>query len=128
MQFRLKEIGTIRTPYSNLEECPRNINIEQAECRLVVDADYHHGLLGLSPGSRILVLYWLHAASFDKLQRKSRRNSETRGIFALRTPHRPNPIGAAEVVIEKIEENTIIVRGLDCLDGTPLLDIKPAMS
>lgn len=120
-------IGHIRTPYQSLADCPRNTEADGPECRIVVDPQYADGLFGLDPGSAILLLYWMDKAGFDRLRRPSRKTGEVRGIFALRTPHRPNPIGAATVRIEAIEKNEIIVRGLDCLDRTPLIDIKPAI-
>ena len=97
-------------------------------CRIVVDRDYAEGLFGLGPGARILVLYWMNKASFSSLMNTSRQSGETRGVFALRTPHRPNPIAAAVVTVDELIDNELVVRGLDCINGTPLLDIKPAMS
>ena len=84
--------------------------------------------MGLSVGQRILILYWFEQVDRAILRQHSRRTGELAGIFALRTPNRCNPIGAAVLPIVKIEGNVITVHGLDCLDGTPLLDIKPAMS
>jgi tRNA-Thr(GGU) m(6)t(6)A37 methyltransferase TsaA len=74
-----------------------------------------------------LVLYWLDEADRDALLQQPKDGGEERGVFALRSPHRPNPIGAATVKIERIADGCIQVRGLDCLDETPLLDIKPAI-
>jgi tRNA (Thr-GGU) A37 N-methylase len=116
------------TLYSTLEECPRNINVDGPVFRLVVNEDLHQGLMGLHAGQRILVLYWLNWADRTVLQQNSRRTGELAEIFAIRTPNRRNPIGAAVVSIESIENGTIAVRGLDCLNGTPLIDIKPAMT
>jgi tRNA (Thr-GGU) A37 N-methylase len=73
------------------------------------------------------VLYWLGDADRGALVRRHGQIGGELGVFALRSPHRPNPIGAAAVRIESIRETTVEVRGLDCLDGTPLLDIRPAM-
>ncbi len=128
MTYQLRPIGTIRTPYRSLDECPRNTIQGGAFSRIVIDPEWSDGLFGLAPGDAILVLYWLDRASLGKLRQTSRMSGETRGIFALRTPRRPNPLGAAVVTIDDIEENEIHVRGLDCLDGTPLIDIKPAMA
>ncbi len=122
-----KPIGAIRTPYRTIDDCPRNLMTDGPPCRIVVDEAYADGLYGLGPGARILILYWLDQASFSSLLNTSRQSGETRGIFALRTPHRPNPIAAAVVKIEDINGNELVVKGLDCTDGTALLDIKPAM-
>ncbi|PLY03792.1 MAG: tRNA (N6-threonylcarbamoyladenosine(37)-N6)-methyltransferase TrmO [Desulfuromonas sp.] len=125
--FTLQKIGHVRTPFQAMQECPRNTDPDGPVCRLELDPQFTDGLYGLSPGDRILVLYWLDRATVTGMQRPSRKTGEIKGIFALRTPHRPNPIGTAEIIIEKISDNEIVTRGLDCLDMTPLLDIKPVM-
>lgn len=127
MNPRLQFIGRIETPYRLLEDCPRNIDPEGPLCRLVVDPPFAGGLLGLEPGRRILVLYWFDGVDGGSLRQRSRKTGEYAGVFALRTPRRPNPIGAAVVTIEAVEGAVVSVRGLDCLDDTPLVDIKPAM-
>ena len=126
--FTCRPIGHIKTPYRTIDECPRNLMTDGPPSRIVVDEEYAGGLYGLGPGARILILYWLNQATFTSLKQTSRQSGETKGIFALRTPSRPNPIAAAVVTIDELHGNEIVVRGLDCTDGTPLLDIKPAMS
>lgn len=123
----LEAIGHIVTPYKSLADCPRNIDPAGPLCKLVIKAELQDAMLGLQVGQRILLLYWLELADRTKTRQRSRRTGELAGVFALRTPNRRNPIGAAVVPIEKIENGSITVRGLDCLDGTQLLDIKPAM-
>lgn len=125
--FDITPIGHIVTPYETLEECPRNIDSSGLTCTLVVDNNKLDGLLGLKVGQRIMIFYWLDKADRGVLRQHSRRTGELSGIFALRTPNRCNPIGAAVLPIISIEEGVITVRGLDCLNGTPLIDIKPAM-
>ena len=127
MKYQFQPIGHIKTPYNTIDECPRNINEDAVPCHILVKEEYIDGLFGLNAGDSILVLYWMDKATFSKLTLPSRKTGEIKGIFALRTPQRPNPIGAAVVTIEDIIEGEIIVRGLDCLNMTPLLDIKPAM-
>lgn len=122
----LEAIGHIVSPYQTISECPRNIDPEGPLCQLVIRDDLRDGLLGLSVGQRILILYWLELGNRSVLRQPSRSTGEVTGIFALRTPNRCNPIGAAVLPIEKIAGGIITVRGLDCLDGTVLLDIKPA--
>jgi tRNA-Thr(GGU) m(6)t(6)A37 methyltransferase TsaA len=128
LQATIESIGKIATPYKTLADCPRNIDQNGPPCELVLREDLRDGLLGLAAGQRILILYWLEHAERSAIRQNSRRTGELAGVFALRTPNRPNPIGAAVLAIEKIIDGVITVRGLDCLDGTPLLDIKPAMS
>ncbi len=126
MEAVVKFIGHIETPYKYIYECPRNVDSNGPLCNLVVKEELLDGLLGLSAGQEILILYWFENVDRKRLQQNSRKTGEFSGVFALRTPNRPNPIGAAVVKIEKIENKIIYVKGLDCLSGTPLIDIKPA--
>lgn len=127
MSATLRFIGRIRTPYRSLSDCPRNIDPDGPVCELSVDEACACGLTGLEAGQEILVLYWLGAADRDVLLQQRREDDRECGVFALRSPNRPNPIGAGVVRIERIADGCLQVRGLDCLDGTPLLDIKPAL-
>ena len=124
---RVVPIGRIETPYTKRSECPYNVNPGGPPCRIVVEPRYAAGLTGLEVGGRILVLYWLDRADRGRALVAERRSGKVAGAFAARTPHRPNPIGAAVVTIEAIEGPALTVRGLDCVSGTPLIDIKPAM-
>jgi len=126
MKPTLRFIGWIETPYRTLSECPGNIDPHGPVCVLHLEQDMQAGLAGLSAGESILVLYWFEHVERSALLQKRRSTGKERGVFALRSPHRPNPIGAALVRIEGITNGCIRVRGMDCLDGTPLLDIKPA--
>ena len=128
LQTTLKPIGEIITPYKTLADCPTNIDLNGPPCELVLRDNLRDGLLGLATGQRILILYWLEHAERSAIRQNSRRTGELAGVFALRTPNRPNPIGVAVLPIERLIDGVITVCGLDCLDGTPLLDIKPAMS
>ena len=127
MNATLEFIGQIRTPYKNLDDCPRNIDPAGPLCELVLNNEMKDGVSGLIPGQKILVLYWFDEVDRKICQLESRKKGKRTGVFALRSPQRPNPIGAAVVRIEDIKNNCIFVKGLDCLDGTPLLDIKPAI-
>jgi tRNA-Thr(GGU) m(6)t(6)A37 methyltransferase TsaA len=126
-QARVTFIGHIETPYQDLDACPRNVDSQVPICHLVIEPRFQEGLFGLHGGQQILILYWLGEAERTTLQQQSRSSGEWAGVFALRSPNRPNPIGAATLPIETFEKGRIGVRGLDCLDGTPLIDIKPAM-
>ena len=127
MKATLEFIGHINTPFNSIEECPRNIDPNGPLCELVVSDDFKGGLLGLVPGQKILILYWFENTDRRATQQESRNGESMVGTFALRTPHRPNPIGAATLPIETIERGSLFVKGLDCLNGTHLLDIKPAI-
>lgn len=127
MSAKLKFIGHITTPYKVLKDCPSNIQFGGKVCQLNIKPEYQGELNGLESGQSILVLYWLGHSEAASPAWKSEFDGEKRGTFALRTPIRPNPIGTAVLEIEKILAGQIVIRGLDCLDGTPLLDIKPAI-
>lgn len=129
MENNLIVIGHVETPYKKLEDCPRNIDFKGPECRLVLRDKYEEGILGLHTGDQILILYWLDGSNRDKIlqARGWDDDAEMTGTFSLRSPHRPNPIGAAIVPIKELADGIITVQGLDCLDGTQLLDIKPAI-
>lgn len=127
MNNELKYIGKIKTPYKSIAECPKNISFDGPECELVIDQEYAEGLMGLSVNDRIMILYWFEHTNRDINIQKLRGVGEMRGTFSLRSPHRPNPIGAAVVEIKNIQKNVVTVVGLDCLNGTRILDIKPAI-
>src|SRR5580658_8736440 len=118
-------IGRIRTPWRTRDECPKNGRETEEVCTIEVDARWAAGLQGLETVSHVLVLYWMDKARRDLLVQAPRHYAEHRGTFALRSPVRPNPIAASVVRLVRIEGNTLSVVGLDCIDNTPLLDIKP---
>ncbi|CAH0529297.1 tRNA (N6-threonylcarbamoyladenosine(37)-N6)-methyltransferase TrmO [Vibrio hippocampi] len=126
MTATLNFIGKISTPYTSVEACPNNIQAQGPTCRITLFEEFKPGLSGLAVGDNILVLYWLADAQRDQVVQVS-RGGDRKGTFALRSPHRPNPIGAAVLPITAIDNGVISVRGLDCLDNTPLIDIKPAI-
>lgn len=124
-------IGTIQTPYKRMEDCPsRHNKRDPLPCTIRLAPDYAPGLVGLKAGGRVLVLYWLHLARRDMTQLPAREGVRDApvGVFSMRTPPRPNPIAASTVDILAVRENELDVTGLDCLDGTPLLDIKRGRS
>ncbi len=118
-------IGTIRTPWSSRLEAPRQGRLDGPTCRIEVAEPWQRGLENIEEFERLEVLYWLHESRRDLVRQSPRDNGAARGLFSLRTPARPNPIGTSIVKLEKVEGPVLLVRGLDCLDGTPLIDIKP---
>ena len=118
-------IGRIHTPWKRREDCPKNARESDAVCIVAVDPRWAQGLSGLETVSHVLLLYWMDRARRDLLLQSPRHYSERRGTFALRSPARPNPIAASVARLVRIDGNTLSVVGLDCLDNTPLLDIKP---
>ncbi len=118
-------IGTIHTPWRTRGECPKRGSPDGPICSIVVDERWLAALTDLADHRRIQVLYWMHRARRDLLLQTPMRTGQTTGSFALRSPVRPNPIASSVVELVAIEGATLQVRGLDCLDGTPLIDLKP---
>jgi tRNA-Thr(GGU) m(6)t(6)A37 methyltransferase TsaA len=118
-------IGTIHTPWRTRSECPKRGSADGPVCRVVVEARWQAALTDLATHPRIQVLYWMHRSRRDVVLQTPLRTGQTTGVFALRSPLRPNPIASSVVDLLAIEGITLLVRGLDCLDGTPLIDLKP---
>jgi len=118
-------IGRIRTPWRRREECPKNARESDAVCTVVLDPRWVAGLKGLETASHVILLYWMDQARRDLVLQAPRHYAEQRGTFALRSPVRPNPIALSVARLVGIDGNTLSVVGIDCLDNTPLVDIKP---
>jgi len=118
-------IGRVRTPWKRREDCPKNIREIDVQCRLEIDPRWAAGLKDLDQVSHLIVLYWMDRARRDLVVQAPRHYASRHGTFAIRSPARPNPIALAVVRLFKIEGATLTVGALDCLDNTPLLDIKP---
>jgi tRNA-Thr(GGU) m(6)t(6)A37 methyltransferase TsaA len=119
-------VGQIRTPWPSRTACPRRGDPNGPECRIEIDPRWQAALEGLADHKRLQVLYWMHEARRDLLVQVPRHASRRSGTFALRSPVRPNPIASSVVELVAVEGNVVVVRGLDCIDGTPLIDLKPA--
>jgi tRNA-Thr(GGU) m(6)t(6)A37 methyltransferase TsaA len=118
-------IGRIRTPWIRREDCPKNPRESDAACTIELDPRWVEGLQGLGTVSHVVVLYWMDRARRDLVLQAPHHYSERRGTFALRSPVRPNPIAVSVARLVRIDGNRLSVVGLDCVDNTPLLDIKP---
>jgi tRNA-Thr(GGU) m(6)t(6)A37 methyltransferase TsaA len=124
----MRPIGVLETPFRTIAECPRNgRQLDPAPlCRARVLPEYAAGLKDLEGFSHLILLYWLDQAKAPMLVFRPPFDVAERGVFATRAPHRPNPIGLAVVAFEGFEMPGVLkVRYLDCLSGTPLIDIKP---
>src|SRR5436305_2211652 len=118
-------IGRIRTPWTSREQTPRQGRHDGPVCRLEIFEPWVPALKGVDFYSNLEVIYWLHRSRRDLVLQSPKNNRSTRGTFSLRSPQRPNPIGTSIVKLVGVEDNTVFVRGLDCLDETPLIDLKP---
>lgn len=126
---RLGFIGCLRSPWSR-GNCPKNLREARergGEFRVEVDADFRPALKGLQVGQAVILLYWTGAARRDPLVLAPPHREGATGVFALRSPSRPNPIAVGVVRILALDPETGVLRvdALDAFDGTPLLDIKP---
>src|SRR3974390_2104404 len=118
-------IGRIRTPWTSRLETPRQGRHDGPVCRLEIFEPWGAAVKGVDFYENLEVIYWLHQSRRDLVLQSPKHHGSTRGTFSLRSPVRPNPIATSIVKLVGIEGSTILVRGLDCLDETPLLDIKP---
>ena len=118
-------IGRVRTPWMHRADCPRQGDrTDGPECQIVLEPPWDAALAGIEAFETLEVLYWLNELRRDLLV-QAPGHGGLRGTFALRSPVRPNPIGTAFVTLLRREGPVLVVRGLDCLDGTPLVDLKP---
>jgi tRNA-Thr(GGU) m(6)t(6)A37 methyltransferase TsaA len=121
----LEPIGVIRTPYRRRENIPRQGRLSQEPCEIEVFPQYSAGLRDLEQCSHLFVLFWLHLSDRTKLIGVPPHDGREHGVFATRSPHRPNPIALDIVELLEVKGNRLKVKGMDALDGSTLLDIKP---
>lgn len=119
-----KAIGTVQNAF---EEPASPDDIRAKESQIILNPELVEGLEGLEPGNQVMVIFNFHLSESFDLRQHPRGDSgrPTRGVFALRSPRRPNPIGVTVVELLDIEGNVLQVRGLDAINGTPVLDLKP---
>ena len=122
----MKKIGLIHTPFTTLEDMPiQPKGAKEVIGTIEVDNEFIEGLADLGGFSHIYLLYEFHMAKTTALTVTPFMDNRERGVFATRSPLRSNHIGLSLVRLKKIEKNIITVQGIDVLDGTPLLDLKP---
>ena len=122
-------IGRIRTPFATRADCPKRGDPENGpDCRIDLDPRFAEALTGLDQYDEVAVLYWMSEARRDLVLQRPKHRDRLIGTFALRSPVRPNPIALSIVRLLAIDGPTLTVRGLDCIDGTPVIDIKPEIT
>jgi tRNA-Thr(GGU) m(6)t(6)A37 methyltransferase TsaA len=128
--FSLHPIGHVESGLTDLDAAPRQPDEGAPEAWLVLDARYARALDGVTAGTDVLLLTWLDRADRDTLAVHPRDDVSRplAGVFATRSPDRPNPIGLHEVHILAISGTRVRVRNLEAVDGTPILDIKPLLT
>lgn len=129
MSFSLTPIGTVRSPHAETASIPKGPGAtHEAEGWLEVLPDLEAGLTDIEGFSHLYVVWVFHRSEGFHLMSRPPTDDREHGVFATRSPHRPNPIGLTVVRLLGREGNRLRVRGLDMLDGTPILDIKPYLS
>ncbi len=128
--FVVRRIGVVRSPLRDLESAPRQPDEGAPEADLVFDDEVAAALEGIEPGAVIELLTWLHLANRDTLQTRPRgdANRPLTGVFATRSPDRPNPIGLHTVTVLEAGPGTLRVSGLEAIDGTPVIDVKVSLA
>jgi tRNA-Thr(GGU) m(6)t(6)A37 methyltransferase TsaA len=126
---QLVAIGTVRSPLTDRASAPKQGDEGAPEAAIVLAEDVAAGLEGVEAGDELIVLTWLDRASRDVLRVRPRDDPDRppRGVFATRSPDRPNPIGLHRVRVVAVEGLRVRVRDLEALDGTPVVDLKPVL-
>jgi tRNA-Thr(GGU) m(6)t(6)A37 methyltransferase TsaA len=131
MTFRVHvhQIGRVSSTLKNRKDAPRQPDEGAPPATLVFERPYLEALDGLKRGDEVIVVTWLHRGARDVKRVRPRRdpNRPEVGVFATRSPDRPNPIGLHQVVIESIDGPYVRVRAIEAIDGTPILDVKPVL-
>ena len=127
MPIEMTPIGIVKTDASVI---PRHCSYSDIKGTLIIDEQYREGLKGITPGDRIVVIFYFHKSKHfapEYLTQHPQGNVSRgkRGVFDICSPIRPNPIGMSIVTVIDIKDTVISVKGLDMLNGTPILDIKP---
>lgn len=128
--FEVRAIGWVESPLTDLAQAPRQADEGAPSAWLVFEPEMAPGLASLRAGDEAIVLTWLHQARRDVLSVHPRGDASrpVEGVFSTRSPHRPNPIGLHRVEITEIAGGRVRVRGLEALDGTPIIDLKPVLA
>ena len=123
LSLRLRIIGIINSPYKKASDVPHRIRNEISEIEIY--KEYQQGLKDIEGFSHLHIFYWMHKSNRYSLYVNTPWDDISHGLFATRSPHRPNPIAHTIVKLVKKYHNILKVTGLDAIDGTPLIDIKP---
>ena len=127
-EVSIRPIGFVSSPYKEITDAPRQGRLTYDESTIEIYPDYETGLEGLDKYEQLFILLWFNKSSRDQLSVDHHGRGSLRGVFATRSPNRPNPIGLTLVDLIAIQGRVLHLRGLDAIDGTPVLDIKPYYS
>lgn len=128
-RYTFEPIGVIRSPLTSRKEAPRQGDEGAPEAWLELIAPVAEGLDGITVGDELIVLTWLHRARRDvlKVHPRRRREASLIGVFATRSPDRPNPVGLHRVAVLEVAGQRLRVAPMEAIDGTPIIDIKPVL-
>ncbi len=128
-EYVVRAVGTVESPLVDLDAAPKQGDEGAPDAWITFDPVVIDAVRDLRPGTEAIVLTWLHMARRDVLTVHPRgdRLRPQRGVFSTRSPHRPNPIGLHHVEIVAVEGRRVLVRNLEAVDGTPVLDMKPVL-
>ena len=128
-EYGVRSVGVVRSVLADRADAPRQPDEDAPPAEVVLDESVVPALAGIGVGDRIELLTWLHLADRSTLTTYPRGDTSRplTGVFATRSPHRPNPIGLHTVTVTAVEGNVVRVDALEALDGTPVIDIKPAL-
>lgn len=126
MEITVKPIGYIHSPFTDVKDIPRDSLLGlETKATIVLDEELVEGVRDLKPGDSLLILFYFHKSFKEELIVRKRGTGPMTGVFSTRSPDRPNHLGASHVTITSIDGNEITFNGVDMLDGTPVLDLKP---
>lgn len=123
--MQLQEIGVVHNVYKNLTDIPRQGRMSEEVSEIEIHPNYSDGLLKIEQNAHLIVLYWAHLAKRDLLKTIPPASKEIHGVFASRSPGRPNPLSLCIAELIAREGTNLRVKGLDALDGSAIIDIKP---
>jgi tRNA-Thr(GGU) m(6)t(6)A37 methyltransferase TsaA len=133
MEMRLKPIGVVHSPFKEKEDVPRELcasadGFDDIKGEIEIFQEYKDGLKDIAGFSHLIIVFVFHKSQGYKLITKPLLDSRMRGVFSTRSPHRPNPVGLTVVKLLSRKGNVLRVAGIDMIEGTPVLDIKPYTS
>jgi tRNA-Thr(GGU) m(6)t(6)A37 methyltransferase TsaA len=128
--FEIRSIGKVSSSLKTLDAAPRQADEGAPEAWLVFEPAAVEGLRNIRPGDELVLITWLDRARRDVLSVHPRGDVSRppEGVFSTRSPHRPNPLGLHDVQVTAVESGRVRVRGLEAIDGTPIIDLKPVLS
>lgn len=129
VDFLLHPIGVIRSTIKDRKDAPKQGSEGAPDVWLDVNPTAKEGIEGLSVGDEVLVITWLHRGRRNVLKVHPRSDPQKRltGVFATRSPDRPNPLGVHKVTVRKLEEGRLLIGPMEAIDGTPVVDVKPVL-